>query len=484
VTTALAENHRRKTKAEGLRARGVDPFPSFSIDGRTLVEDALACHNSRDMRAGAHPEFRYHFAGRLIGRCRRGSVTLLDLRDRSGTMRLCVRQGTAAGGEAIARILEWDIGDIVAVNGHIYVSNRGEVGLEVTSGSLLAKALRLPPTHDHGLKQAGNSRELELIASAECRKRVVKRSAVVAAVRDWFDRHDFIEVETPVLQSVAGGALARPFISHHNALGCETSLRISAELYLRRCTVGGLERVYDIGKRFRNEVMSRRHNPEFTMLEWFMAYSDYRDAAAFTEGLIAHVAQRALNGLCVAYRDTIIDLTTPWRRVTLQDVVTEMLGVDVCAASVEELVALLPEKPSTEVSWAEAVQRVFSTHVEPNLVQPTLVTHFPVEGRPFIKRDPLIPRIGESFEVVIGGMEIASGGTGVDDPDDQLERLAAQRGAQEDEVELAATDGEYVTALQYGAPPAAGSGIGIDRLLMILFDCDSIRDVIPFATPG
>lgn len=484
MTTAIAETHRRKTKMARMRAEGIDPFPHLVRRERDLVADVLAAHRSQALSAGAHQEYRYRLAGRLMVRRRRGEIVLLDLRDRSGTMRICVRGGVRVKSDAIARMLEWDIGDIVAIGGHLYVSDRGEVGLEARSGTLLAKAMRLPPIDERGLKLAGNRPELELLASEGCRRRLQARAIAVAAVRDWFTRHGFFEVETPILQPVAGGAVARPFVSHHNALSRETSLRISGELYLRRCTVGGLERVFDIGKRFRNEGISRRHNPEFTMLEWFMAFSDYRDAAAFTEGLIVHVAQQVLGCLTATFKGATIDLTLPWRRVTLRELMGELTGVDILASDRDELLELLPAGSHGQGTWAEAVEKVFGARVEPNLIQPTVVTHFPVQGRPFIKRDSRLPEVCESFEMVMGGMEIVSGGTGVDDPEDQASRFAERGDAAHDEDELLPeNDLDYVTALHYGAPPAAGSGVGIDRLLMVLLDRDSIRDVIPFASP-
>ncbi|HST33668.1 MAG TPA: amino acid--tRNA ligase-related protein [Solirubrobacteraceae bacterium] len=368
------------------------------------------------------------------------------------------------------------------VEGHLYVSEDGAVGLEVTSGAILSKALRLPPVEEAALTRFGARRELELIASARCRERLATRAAALAAIREWMDAHGCIEVDTPHLQPVPGGALARPFVTHHNALDMETSLRISAELYLRRCTVGDLERVYDLGRRFRNEGMSRRHSPEFTMLEWLVAYSDHEYAAKFTEGLVAHVANRALGGSLISVNETIVDLTPPWRRITLHDAIRDATGLDMFEASRDELLEAASLEPSCDVSWAEAVEKLYGSVVEPTLIEPTLVLYFPVELRPCVKQHSRTPRLGESFDVVLGGMEIGSGGTAIDDPDEQWARFEEQRRRKGAGDTPHPSDVDYVTTLQFGAPPAAGSGIGVERMLMVLLGVDSIRDVMPFST--
>jgi lysyl-tRNA synthetase class 2 len=419
-------------------------------------------------------------SGRLIARRKRTRVTFFELRDRSGSIGLRIDRSTAGAEMEAAGLLDCDIGDFVRIEGHVYISDDGATGLEVTAGAMLSKALRLPPVEREALKPFGVRRELELIADAECRERIAQRAAALAAIREWMDGHGCIEVNTPVLQPVPGGALARPFVTHHNALERETALCISAELYLRRCTVGDLERVYDLGRRFRNEGISRRHSPEFTMLEWLIAYCDHEYAATFTEGLLAHVATRTLGTSLASCGGKPVDLTPPWRRVTLQDAIRDATGLDMFAASPAELLAAASLAPTREASWAEAVEKVYGNVVEPTLIEPTLVFEFPVELRPCVKRHPRTPELGESFDIVIGGMEIGSGGTAIDDPDEQWTRFEEQRRRKGQGDTPHPSDVDYVTTLQFGAPPAAGSGIGVERLLMVLLGVDSIRDVVPF----
>jgi lysyl-tRNA synthetase class 2 len=307
---------------------------------------------------------------------------------------------------------------------------------------------------------------------------------MVGAIRDWMKRHDFIEVETPILQALAGGAVARPFLTHHNALDREVSLRVSTELYLRRCTVGDLERVYELGKCFRNEGMSRRHSPEFTMLEWSMAYSDYQDAATLTEELVTHVAKQVLGDLRITYDGIPIDLKTPWRRVTLQEAIKDRTGLDILGSNPKELLAALGATPTRDCSWTDAVYKLYGTCVEPYLGQPTIVCDFPLDAHPCLRQHSTRWQLGESFDVVVGGLEIGSGGTELSDPDEQRLRFIEQRSDRADGHEPHPNDREYVAALEYGAPPSAGVGIGIDRLLMVLLDIDPIGEATLFATTG
>lgn len=474
MTTARAENERRRAKTDRLRARGLDPFPSFTLRDRNLVAELVERHDPVEMRAGVYFEYRYRLSGRVIARRKADEIVLLDLRDRSGTIRLSVN---ADDDSARATVADADIGDIVSVVGHVYVTARDQLCLEVESGSLLAKALQLPLTK--GLNPNGRRRELELMASPECRRLFAARAAALSAVRDWMARHDFVEVETPILQRLAGGALARPFLTHHNALDCEVSLRLSTELYLRRCSIGDMERVYELGKCFRNEGISRRHSPEFTMLEWYMAYSDYRDIATAAEQLVTQVANRVLGRLRVTYKGNVIDLEPPWRRLTFGEAIKERTGLDVFAASESELSAALSESPASGSSWADVVLKIYGSRVEPYLIQPTIVYDCPLDVHPCMKRHADRSQLVESFDVVLGGVEISSGGTALTDPDEQWQRFEAQRGGLNG-TDPHPSDQELVAALQYGAPPAAGAGMGIDRLLMVLLDSDSIRDVTLF----
>lgn len=484
MTTAIAENHRRQEKLELLRSQGVDPYPSFSSKERNLAAKITAQHEQSTLNTGAHPSHRHSVAGRLVGRKRRGNAIAFELRDRSGTIPLFIdlsAQDQETGSAESLGLSEWDIGDIVAASGHLYVSRTGQIGIEIISGTLLGKALRL----NHALRDsdvAPSRHELGLMASNGYRNIFVTRSTMLKAFRDWLSERDFIEIETPTLQALAGGALARPFLTHHNALDSEVSLRVSAELYLKRCTVGDMERVYDLGRRFRNEGVSAVHSPEFTMLEWSMAYSTYRDAATMTEQIVVDAAKQVLGCLRVMHNGNTIDLDGPWRRTSLRDVISDTLGLDIFSDTREELLAALPNSAVSDMSWSRIINKLYSTYVEPNLIQPTIVFDFPLEIHPCLKQSPANSRLGESFDVAIGGMEIGTGGTEVTDPHEQWRRFVEQSQSQgpDAEHEPHPNDQEYVTALEFCAPPSSGVGIGIERLLMVLLNRESIHEVSSF----
>lgn len=478
MTTALAESERRRAKVERMRGQGTDPFPDFKAEDRSLVAAVIERHDPRELCPGPHREHQYRLAGRIVSRRKSGAATLLELRDRSGTIPVCVHDSETLDGGPLVAILECDIGDVVSVTGHIYVSSRGKLALEADAGALLTKALKLFPEARRGVKPTVGSSEVKLLASAEHRRRFTIRARMLAALREWMDGRDFIEVETPILQIAAGGAQARPFSTHHRALDCEMSLRVSAELYMRRCTVGDLERVYELGKRFRNEGISRRHNPEFTMLEWSMAFGDYSDAADYMEQLISHITLRALGTSEITYRGTPINLARPWRRMTLREAIEDSTGIDIYSAREEDLAAALPAGAAADCTWADAVQRIYGQCVEPHLSQPTIVFDFPLATHPCMKEHASRPELAQSFDIVIGGVEVGSGGTAITDPAEQSLRFVQQNGQQDGQEH--ANDREFIGALQYGAPPSAGAGIGIERLLMVLLDTDSIRDVMLF----
>ena len=478
MTSALAENERRRAGLDAVRARGVDPFPHFDSGARRLIADIVSAHGATGNPEELQRACEYQLAGRLVARRKSGAATLLEIRDRSGTMRLRVRPEVSSAHAAEGMTL-WDIGDIVTVTGRPQLTHGGAVGLEVESGRLLAKALQL----NHGLNHLGHRSdrpEVDLMADAEHRRRFATRAALIAGIREWLNKREFVEVETPVLQTLAGGALARPFSTHHNALDQDVSLRISAELHLRRCTVGDIERVYELGSRFRNEGISARHNPEFTMLEWSMAYSDYLDSASLLEQLVADVTQSVLGGTRVTYRGTVIDLGRPWQRTTLSDAVETSTGLDIFAATSEQLLEVLPSAPAGTASWSDAVRALYAKRVEPRLIQPTIVVDFPADTHPCMKRSTLNAQLGEGFDVVLGGMEIASGGTELCDPDEQWLRFV-EHGGSTNGREPHPKDREYVSALEYGAPPSSGAGLGIDRLLMILLDLDTIQETTIFS---
>jgi lysyl-tRNA synthetase, class II len=485
MTTALAETERRRLKASRLRALGVDPFPHLDLRNRQLIRELIG-RGAEGAGNGSGNAHSCQLAGRIVSRRKKDEATLLELRDRSGTIRLRFCPDPAADIGLQDEIVNWDIGDVVAVAGELH-GDGDRLGVEIRSGRLLTKSMQL----NHGLSQPGHRprrRELELMAKDDSRVRFQTRARLIASIREWLNRREFIEVETPVLQPGAGGALARPFSTSHNALGRDLTLRISTQLHLRRCAIGDLERVSELGKCFRNEGMSIKHSPEFTLLEWSLAYSDYRDSAALIEQLVSDLARSVLDDPTVTRAGHTIDLERPWRRVTLREAIEEAVGLDILAADVDDLTAALPatsengQGDATEAdAWSDAVHLLYSRYVEANLVQPTIVYDFPLSTNPCMKRHPSGESgVGESFDIVIGGVEIASGGSEVNDPDEQWERFVEQRGGNGCEPE--AHDREYVAAMSYGAPPSSGAGLGIDRVMMLLLGGDSIADVTLFPT--
>lgn len=479
-----AATHERLAKAQRLREAGIDPFPHIAPGERTLSTTVRAAHDPAVLEPGEHPDFAYRMAGRLIARREHGKTTFLDMRDSAGTMQLIAKLQTL-GSQAYERALGLDIGDIMEVRGCVYVTQKGELALSVHECTLLTKALRPPPAKYHGLGDTGTRyryRELDLLANEQTRELFLTRTKTIEALRAFLNGRGFIEVETPVLQTLAGGASARPFLTHHNALDQEMSLRISVELYLNRCLIGGLENVYDLGKCFRNEGISYRHSPEFTMLEWLQSYADHTDVARFTEELVAHVAHNVLGTTLIERGGEQIDLSKPWRKTTMQKEIERVTGVDFLAADRDELAELVEGKTHPDASWAQVVQTVYSKLVEPTLNQPTLVYDFPLEAFPITKANATDPRLAEHFDAVIGGIELVSGDTEVTDPVEQWQRFVEQRRQKQADDDDAPHphDEEYVRALEYGLAPSASGGMGVDRLLMILTGRETLREVIPF----
>jgi lysyl-tRNA synthetase class 2 len=469
---------------ERLRAEGVDPYPPVSMPDRTLIAEVLAAHDPADLDEGEHPELRYHVAGRLISRRGHPKTSFLDLRDLSGLLQIVVRLD-ALGEEVYDRIMSLDIGDIVGVEGFIYKTKRGQLVLAVSECTLLTKTLRPPPDKHHGLGDTGTRyryRELDLIANEETRELFLTRARIVAAIREWLNERNFVEVETPALQSLAGGAGSRPFTTHHNALNRDLYLRISVELFLNRCIVGGLENVYDMGKVFRNEGISPKHSPEFTIIEFMMAYADYNDVATATEEMFADVARRVLGRTEIKRNGETIDLAKPWRRITMREAILKDTGVDFMESDTKQLAEVLDEPVDPEATWAELVQAIYSKLIEPTINQPTHVFDFPLEPFPITKRHSKHPELGEHFDAVIGGIELVSGDTELNDPVDQWQRFVDQRKRRmiDDEDVPHPNDEEYARAIEYGYSPTAGGGMGVDRLVMILTERDTLREVIPF----
>jgi lysyl-tRNA synthetase, class II len=469
----------RREKLERLRADGIDPYP-HAYPGVVPLAAVHAAHAS--LPAGEDSDRRYRVAGRLHARRGQGKMAFLDLDDRSGRIQLQAK-ADVLGPERMAQLLDLDLGDIVGVDGLAFRSRRGELSLRVEDFAVLAKSLRPPPEKFHGLRDIETRfrhRELDLIANEETRTLFVMRAKAITAVRRYLDDEGFIEVETPVLQPIYGGALARPFTTHHNELDRTLYLRIATELYLKRLIVGGLERVYELGKDFRNEGVSFKHNPEFTMVEWYEAYADYTDEMRRVEEMVAFVAEQC------GY-DGDIDLSPPWPRVTLRDAIGEKTGVDILAHTERDaLVAAIDaadrvDRVTEDRTWPQLVDDLLSKYVEPQIREPQFIVDYPVELSPFAKAHRSERGLVERFEAFVDGMEFANAFTELNDPDDQRARFEAQvRFAAAGDEETQPMDEGYLSALEHGMPPTGGVGVGIDRLVMVMTGHRSIREVVLF----
>jgi lysyl-tRNA synthetase class 2 len=467
----MAEDDRR-AKLERLRAEGIDPFP-HSFAGVVPIADIRAAHDG--IAAGDElPDATYRIAGRLTQRRGMGGATFIDLVDRSGKIQLHAKRDDL-GDDSFETLTHLDLGDLLGVDGFVFKSRRGELSLRVQDWELLAKALRPPPDKFHGLEDVETRyrhRELDLIANQDSRELFILRSKIVAGMRNWLDSRGFLEVETPILQRLYGGALARPFLTHYNELDRDFFLRIADELYLKRLIVGGLERVYEIGKDFRNEGFSRKHQPEFTMLEWYQAYADYNDIADELEEMVESLSHLAL--------DDSIDWSRPWKRITLRDAILGETGIDIYEHRDKEslLAAAKDFNLDPNENWPKLVDSLLSKHVEPKLQNPTFLLDYPVELSPFAKRHRSQPGLVERFECFAGGMEFSNAFTELNDPDDQRSRFEEQaRDREGGDEETQPFDEDYVFALEHGMPPTGGIGIGIDRLVMLLAGRESIREV-------
>jgi lysyl-tRNA synthetase class 2 len=468
----------RRRKLEELRAAGIDPFP-HAFDGVQPIAAVKAPHES--LPDGEETDVRARIAGRLAARRGQGKAAFLDVVDRSGKMQLHARVDVL-GEERMAHLLNLDLGDLIGADGTVFRTKRGELSLRLDGFTLLAKSLRPPPDKHHGLADVETRhrhREVDLLSSEDTRAVFITRARVIAAVRRFLDAHGFVEVETPMLQPLYGGAAARPFVTHHNQLDRDLYLRIATELYLKRLIVGGLERVYEIGKNFRNEGVSFKHNPEFTVLEWYEAYADYQDVAQRCEALVSYVAQAA------GYEGEI-DFTAPWQRETLAGAIGARARVDILAnRTFDSLAAATREQghevPENETSWGQLVDHLLSKFVEPELTQPTFLMDYPVEISPLAKRHRSEPGLTERWEAFAGGMEFANAFTELNDPDDQRARFEEQeRFAAAGDEEAHPIDEAFLQALEHGMPPTGGIGIGIDRLVMLLTGQRTIREVVLF----
>ncbi len=473
----------RREKLLELRQTGHDPF-TLTVYDRDHRNDEITAHfdelDGKDVR----------IAGRLMSRRDMGKANFIDLHDVSGRMQVYVRIDDV-GEEAFAAFKKWDIGDLVGIKGRVFRTRRGEISVHATELTLLSKSLLPLPEKWHGLKDTETryrQRYLDLIVNPEVRETFVRRSRIISEIRAFLDARGFLEVETPVLNTIQGGATARPFVTHHNALNMDLFLRIATELPLKRLIVGGMEKVYELGRIFRNEGIDVKHNPEFTSIELYQAYTDYNGMMRLTEEMVAAVAQKVLGTVKISYQGTEVDLTPPWRRLTMLDAVKEFCGVDFAplrgndAAAVAAARAAGVEVPEGK-SWGEALYQMFDEKVEERLIQPTFLLDYPVEVSPLTKRKPGFPELTERFELFITGRELANAYSELNDPIDQRERFLDEvRQREAGNLEAGMMDEDFVTALEYGMPPTGGLGIGIDRLVMLLTDSASIRDVLLFPT--
>ncbi|HWT91312.1 MAG TPA: lysine--tRNA ligase [Solirubrobacterales bacterium] len=472
----------RREKLERIREAGIEPFP-HEFSGREDIAEVRAAHQG--LAAGMETDSRHRVAGRIVARRGHGKACFLDVRDGSGQVQLHARKDVL-GDEAYDLLVDLDLGDIVGVEGTAMATRRGgELSLAIDHWRLLAKSLRPPPDKFHGLEDAETRfrrRELDLIANEESRRAFRTRARTISEIRRWFDEHDFIEVETPVLQPLYGGALARPFVTHHNALDRDFYLRIATELYLKRLVVGGIDRVYELGKDFRNEGVSHKHNPEFTMLEWYEAYADYEKTARDLERMVAEVAERVLGTTKVRRGEVEIDFAPPWPRITMRDAILERAGIDIAAHPTREALAeAMGTEPDPTEGWGKLVDGLFSREVEPSLIQPTFVLDYPVELSPFAKAHRSQEGMVERWEAFCGGVEIANSFTELNDPDEQRRRFEQQAAevARGDE-EAHQFDEAFVEALEQGMPPTGGVGLGIDRLVMMFTGAKTLREVLLF----
>jgi lysyl-tRNA synthetase class 2 len=471
----------RRAKAQRLREEDDGAFP-HAFAGVESIASIVPAYER--LQAGEETDERHRVAGRIAARRGAGKAAFLDLIDRTGKIQLHARVDVL-GRERFDVLTSLDLGDLIGVDGSAIRSRHGEISLRVESFQILAKALRPPPDKHHGLADVETRyrhRELDLISSEDARLLFVQRARIISAVRAELDGAGFIEVETPVLQPLYGGAMARPFTTHHNALDRDLYLRIATELYLKRLIVGGLERVYELGKDFRNEGISHKHNPEFTMVEWYEAYADYSGAEERTEAVVRAAAA------AVGYAGEL-DFSAPWPRLGFVEAIHEQTGVDLAVHRDAEALAAAIRERGLDVkvggAWFEMADDLLSKYVEPGLQRPTFVVDYPTEISPLAREHSSEAKRGlvERFEAFAGGMEIANGFSELNDPDVQRERFAAQQ-----RVELAAPgqgetmpyDEDYVRALEQGMPPTAGVGLGIDRLVMLLTERESIREVVLF----
>ncbi|ASS69585.1 lysine--tRNA ligase [Bacillus atrophaeus] len=476
----------RRDKMNQLRDNGIDPFGK-RYDRSHQSEQIIAAYQELSKEELEEKAIEVTIAGRMMTKRGKGKAGFAHLQDLEGQIQIYVRKDSV-GDEQYEIFKTSDLGDLIGVTGKVFKTNVGELSVKATSFELLTKALRPLPDKYHGLKdveQRYRQRYLDLIVNPDSKSTFIARSKIIQAMRRYLDDHGYLEVETPTMHSIPGGASARPFITHHNALDMPLYMRIAIELHLKRLIVGGLEKVYEIGRVFRNEGVSTRHNPEFTMIELYEAYADYQDIMSLTENLIAHIAQEVLGSTTIQYGEEQIDLKPEWKRLHMVDAVKEATGVDFWNEVTVEQARDYAKEHGVEITKSMTVGHIinefFEQKIEETLIQPTFIYGHPVEISPLAKKNPEDPRFTDRFELFIVGREHANAFTELNDPIDQRERFEAQlKEREEGNDEAHMMDEDFVEALEYGMPPTGGLGIGIDRLVMLLTNAPSIRDVLLF----
>ena len=472
----------RKEKEKYLKEQGIETYPQDRGPYITTqdVENRFGGFDAAELETR---DERVKIAGRIMAFRDFGKSAFIHVQDRKGKIQAYVRKDILKD-PAFEIFKKFDICDIVGLEGRVFKTKTGELTVLADTMKLLTKSLRPLPEKWHGLKDVEEryrKRYLDLIVNDKVRDVFTTRARIIDYIRRYFVERDFIEVETPMMQVMPGGATAKPFVTHHNAMGMDLYLRIAPELYLKRLVVGGFERVFEINRNFRNEGISVRHNPEFTMLEYYEAYATYEDLMALTEDMVSKLVKELFGTYVVTYSGQEIDFTPPWRKITMEQAMAELGNFDLSAlndpARLKDYAKDLEIEGADKESRGKLITKIFEELCEKKLIQPTFITQYPIEVSPLAKRNPANPEITERFELYISGMEIANGFNELNDPQDQLQRFEMQIREKE---EGAALDEDYITALEYGLPPTAGQGIGIDRLTMLLTDSASIRDVILF----
>mgnify|MGYP001208652122 CR=1 FL=1 len=476
----------RSQKLDRLRQQGIDPYPARFSRSHTILK-ALDLLSRREARSATTEQRSISVTGRVTGIRNMGKATFLDIRDGTGQIQGHLQRDVL--GKNYELLKELDLGDFLGIRGKLIRTRRGEPSVAARSITLLAKALRPPPEKWHGLQdvqQRFRQREVDLLSNQEVRERFILRSKVVEGIRRFLNNHDFIEVETPILLGVAAGGVAKPFVTQHNALSRTLYLRIATELHLKRCIIGGLDRVFEIGRIFRNEGLDARHNPEFTTIESYQAYADYNEVMRMVETMVSTVATDLLGSTKIQIGSTNIDLKPPWKRLSLREAIISSIGLDIEEYPDAKSLALQMRERgivvTQEDSWGRLVDKLLGDKVEPNLVQPTFLIDYPVEMTPLAKRIHSKPKYVERFEAFVNGMEVANAYSELNDPVEQRQRFEEQEELRNlhSSEDFDRLDEEFLTAIEYGMPPTGGLGMGIDRLMMLLSSQSAIREVILF----